>query len=226
MAAPVPIIVEAAPKRTFVAAIDWPGWSRSGRDEAAAIEALHAYGPRYATVVAGAAPFKPPSDVGGFEIAERLGGGTGTEFGVPSEAAKADLREIDDAELERQQAILRGSRTAFDAAAAGAVGVTLRLGPRGGGRLLEKIVHHVVEADLAYLHQLGARAPKWDPEIAAAIAEQVRSLQDEAFTARVRGTPLPNPNAVKRPWTPRYFMRRAAWHLLDHAWEIEDRSAP
>ena len=25
-------------------------------------------------------------------------------------------------------------------------------------------------------------------------------------------------------WRPRYFVRRVAWHLLDHAWEIEDRS--
>ena len=24
-------------------------------------------------------------------------------------------------------------------------------------------------------------------------------------------------------WKPRYFVRRAAWHALDHAWEIEDR---
>jgi hypothetical protein len=26
-------------------------------------------------------------------------------------------------------------------------------------------------------------------------------------------------------WPPRYFVRRTAWHALDHAWEIEDRSA-
>ncbi|MEA2520619.1 MAG: hypothetical protein QOI81_265, partial [Actinomycetota bacterium] len=25
-------------------------------------------------------------------------------------------------------------------------------------------------------------------------------------------------------WSPRYFVRRAAWHVFDHAWEIEDRS--
>ena len=25
-------------------------------------------------------------------------------------------------------------------------------------------------------------------------------------------------------WTPRYFVRRTAWHTLNHAWEIEDRS--
>ncbi len=24
-------------------------------------------------------------------------------------------------------------------------------------------------------------------------------------------------------WTPRYFVRRVAWHTLDHAWELEDR---
>jgi hypothetical protein len=32
------------------------------------------------------------------------------------------------------------------------------------------------------------------------------------------GTPL-----AKR-WTPRYAAQRIAWHALDHAWEIEDRS--
>ena len=24
-------------------------------------------------------------------------------------------------------------------------------------------------------------------------------------------------------WKPRYFVRRSTWHILDHAWEIEDR---
>jgi hypothetical protein len=24
-------------------------------------------------------------------------------------------------------------------------------------------------------------------------------------------------------WPARYFVRRVAWHVLDHAWEIEDR---
>lgn len=27
------------------------------------------------------------------------------------------------------------------------------------------------------------------------------------------------------PWPPRYFVRRSAWHVLDHAWEIEDRAS-
>jgi hypothetical protein len=29
-----------------------------------------------------------------------------------------------------------------------------------------------------------------------------------------------------RKWTPRYAARRIAWHALDHAWEIEDRTEP
>jgi hypothetical protein len=29
-----------------------------------------------------------------------------------------------------------------------------------------------------------------------------------------------------RKWTTRYAAHRIAWHALDHAWEIEDRSVP
>ena len=29
-----------------------------------------------------------------------------------------------------------------------------------------------------------------------------------------------------RKWPPRYAARRIAWHALDHAWEIEDRTEP
>ena len=29
-----------------------------------------------------------------------------------------------------------------------------------------------------------------------------------------------------RTWTARYAARRIAWHALDHAWEMEDRSDP
>ena len=37
---------------------------------------------------------------------------------------------------------------------------------------------------------------------------------------RSGGTTVP-----ERPgWPPRYASRRLIWHILDHAWEIEDRS--
>jgi len=45
----------------------------------------------------------------------------------------------------------------------------------------------------------------------------------EAFAATAPlGRPAPGPRGGAR-WTPRGFIRRVAWHALDHAWEIEDR---
>ena len=41
--------------------------------------------------------------------------------------------------------------------------------------------------------------------------------------ARARGEEPDEPNKVRSRWGPRYFVRRSAWHALDHAWEIEDR---
>ena len=35
------------------------------------------------------------------------------------------------------------------------------------------------------------------------------------------GSPL-----AGRKWPPRYAVRRVAWHALDHAWEMEDRTEP
>jgi hypothetical protein len=46
----------------------------------------------------------------------------------------------------------------------------------------------------------------------------------EALTAAVEhGVEERGPRGGKR-WLPRYFVRRVAWHALDHAWEIEDRA--
>ena len=50
-----------------------------------------------------------------------------------------------------------------------------------------------------------------------------RKAMLEALAASARGeVPEEGPRGGKR-WTGRYFVRREAWHVLDHAWEIEDR---
>ncbi|NOX63821.1 MAG: hypothetical protein GXP42_18035 [Chloroflexi bacterium] len=106
------IYLEIGKRRTFACAAAWPGWCRSGRDEARALQALLAYGPRYAQVAQrGGVLFDAPSDIAQFQVVERLQGTGVTDFGAP--------------------------------------GVI--------------------------------------------------------------------------PWPPRYFIRRVIWHVLDHAWEIEDR---
>jgi hypothetical protein len=45
----------------------------------------------------------------------------------------------------------------------------------------------------------------------------------KAITDAIRASAGGTQFGEKR-WPPRYVARRMAWHLLDHAWEIEDRS--
>lgn len=69
-------------------------------------------------------------------------------------------------------------------------------------------------AEIAYLSKLGARPSTGD----------ARATIVAVFASRARGEPPERTPRSGVLWTPRYFMRRAAWHVLDHAWEIEDRS--
>lgn len=219
------VYLELGMKRTFASAVEWPGWSRGARDADGALQALAAYGPRYAAVVQSAAPaFAAPADSASFKVVARLPGNSGTDFGVPTLGLPADARPMDEAELDRLVRILRACWAAFGRAARAAEGAELRKGPRGGGRDLEKLAAHVVEAEESYLSQLGARPPKMASADAARKAAPLREAIVEALRARARALPVAEPNRVKKLWTPRYFARRAAWHVLDHAWEIEDRA--
>ena len=219
------VVVESAPKRTFASAIDWPGWSRGGRDETEAIEALLAYAPRYAAVAGRAKlAFRPPATPRGVEILERVTGDGGTEFGVPGKAAAVEDDPVSAADLKRLTALLRASWSTFDAAARKAAGVELSKGPRGGGRDLPKIIEHVRAAEVAYLNKLGSRAPASSDEEAARPMSLLRRTFVDTVAAVAMGEAVEDPSNTRRPWSPRYTVRRAAWHVLDHAWEIEDRS--
>ena len=46
---PLRVALEVVPARTFAVAVDWPGWTRGGRDEEAALDTLLRAAPRYAT---------------------------------------------------------------------------------------------------------------------------------------------------------------------------------
>jgi hypothetical protein len=226
MAGRIKVYLEVAPKRSFAVAVDWPGWSRSGRDEAEALANLAAYGGRYADVVGRSIGFRRPKDVGELEVVERMRGGSGTEFGVPGAEPKVDDRPIPASELTRQRRLLRAAWRAFDRAAEAAAGVKLRTGPRGGGRDLVKMTGHVFEAEVAYLGKLGSRFRHDAGADPQAEMTQLRAVAIKALDARVTGKPLPDPRATHTLWSPRYYVRRAAWHVLDHAWELEDRMNP
>jgi hypothetical protein len=88
---------------------------------------------------------------------------------------------------------------------------------------VEGILKHVLGAEASYLSQLGCKF-KWVE--AGDLYTELQRARDEASQAlasAARGElPATGPRGGKR-WSPRYYARRAAWHLLDHAWEIEDR---
>ena len=221
---PVDTYLELGAKRVFAGALDWPGWCRSARHEGDALEALLAYGPRYAGALRGwGVRFSPPARASTLEVVERLKGDATTDFGAPSIAPKADARPIDRRWLTRNEKILRGSWNAFDRASENVTG-PLRKGPRGGGREVDAIAAHVVGAEASYARMIGAKIKGFVETAAGARDEERAVVLDRLERAVTDGIPARGPRGGMM-WSARYFVRRAAWHVLDHAWEIEDRSA-
>src|SRR5260370_8678748 len=76
----IPVYLEIGEKRVFASALDWPGWTRSARDEARALEALAAYAPRYAAVPKAARIEFASDSPTTFNLAERVHSNATTHF--------------------------------------------------------------------------------------------------------------------------------------------------
>ena len=219
----IEVYLEVGRKKTFAGALDWPGWCRGARDEGAALASLLAYAPRYASIVSTTFDFAPPDDLAALAVVERLVGNSTTDFGAPDVAPARDSEPFDVAARERAAAILTAIWQAFDQAVRAAEGKELRKGPRGGGRDRDGVVRHVLGADAAYVRRL---AQPFRQDAAAPLDDQLRQTRAAiraALAAAARGE---MPSAGPRGgalWTPRYFVRRVAWHSVDHLWEVEDR---
>jgi hypothetical protein len=208
------VFVETGKTRTFASALDWPGWSRRGRDEHESLAALADYLSRYAPVVTRAGLDLPPDT---FTVVERAAGDAGTDYGVASTIAEADRVRLTKPAAARLADLVEAAWSEF----AEIVAVTpeeLRKGPRGGGRDRDKMVMHVIESEAAYARQLGVK-------------HKVPARSDTAAIAALRAdllTALRTPDSPNTPvkWPRRYAARRIAWHVLDHAWEMQDRSTP
>ena len=209
------VLIEAGDKKTFASALDWPGWSRSAKTEEEAVERLLDYAVRYAPVAKAAGLDFP--DAFEAQVVERSKGGSGTDFGVPSRIHELDTKRVTAAEATRLAALVDAAWATFDRVAAGAP-AELRKGPRGGGRDRDKMVGHVVEADWYYARELGLKAKQPAPGDRAA-AEASRAAVLEILGRPSDGQPIGD-----RTWTHRYAARRIAWHALDHAWEMQDRT--
>ncbi|MEV8515831.1 hypothetical protein [Dactylosporangium sp. NPDC051484] len=209
------IYLETGKKKVFAGSLDWPGWGRFGKTEEEAVEALAAYGARYAPI-ATAAGFGFPT-AARLNVVERVPGTATTEFGAPDGRPAADGRPVTAAVADRHTRLPRAAWAAFDAYAATAP-ESLRKGPRGGGRDRDKMIDHVVGTDAAYARKIGVKHRQ--PAIGDRAA--IEALRDDVIATLGRpgdGGPL-----TGNGWTARYAARRFVWHALDHLWEMEDRS--
>jgi len=209
----IPVYLEVGGKRTFASAAAWPGWCRSGKNEKAALEALAAYAPRYA-VVAKLAHVPFTSAAPEFKIIERLKGNATTDFGAPGMPAKDESKTLSAQQSSRMRDLLEACWTYLDKVVAMAP-AALRKGPRGGGRDRDVMFDHVLGAEMEYAKRIGVRLEQPDRKNKAAVRAFRKAI--------LEGIDKPNPETK---WPVPYAVRRTAWHALDHAWEIEDRTEP
>ena len=207
------VYLEVGGKRTFASAADWPGWCRAGKDEPAALEALAAYARRYAAV-AKLAKAPLPAGAPAFEVIERLAGNATTDYGAPGIPARDESKPLTAPQAKRMRDLLEACWTYLDQVVAKAP-AELRKGPRGGGRDRDTMFDHVLGAEMEYAKRIGVRLEQPDGRDRTAVRAFRKAI--------LAGIDNPEPGTK---WPVRYAIRRTAWHALDHAWEIEDRSTP
>jgi len=212
-------MLEVGPKRKRIAAsaFDWPGWDRGARTEEDALRVLAAYRTRYAPVAVLAGYGDDFAATGDPVVVDRIEGIGMTDFyGLSMRPAGPETEPISEAELERKIALLRASWTYFDATAA-RVSAELRKGPRGGGRDRDTIVRHVNGAEIAeFAKKLGMSTPLEARADPAALQAHRDAFVEALREHHARGE-------MARNWTVQFLIRHSAYHLLDHAWELEDK---
>ena len=216
MVKPIAVYIESGDKKVFACAVEFPGWCRSGKDEASALEALADYAPRYAEVAKrakAAFPSKEPE----LEVVERIKGKGATDFGIPHEIPKLDGEPLSARQAARQVGLMEAAWALLDKVA-GSTPAELRKGPRGGGRDRDKMLDHVLGAEAAYGRQIGVKHPQ--PELGDRTA--ITALRKDLAGA-LRGASDGSP-VREKGWPPRYALRRITWHVLDHVWEMQDRT--
>ena len=198
-----------------------------GRDEPSAIQHLLDAARRYSEITKSAdLDFRVPETSALFTVKARLKGNVTTDFGAPDILLANDWDRVEEDEMGRFVKLLNACWLAFDKAVEKAEGKELKKGPRGGGRDLSKMMDHVVGAEEGYLKTLGWKFRLIETEARDERKNRVRSEILRGLQAAVEGKlPRKGPRGGKR-WPPRFFVRRVAWHAVDHAWELEDRIIP
>ena len=217
------VYLEAGTKRVFACAVDWPGWCRPGRDEEQALAALATAASRYAVLpVLAGLTFDPVHEVDCIEIAERVTGTSATNFGALDVAPALDGEPGTAQQAERLATLVQTAWDYFEQTATAAPPM-LRKGPRGGGRDRDQIIEHVHETEVLHARMLGLAERPFPAGDLAALT-RIRAAILAEIRATAAGRPPADLGRARRP--ARFVARRAAWHAIDHAWEIQDKQEP
>ena len=203
-------------KKVVAVAPDWPGLSRGATSEAAAIERVRAYVPRYAPVTKLAGMQAVFATSTGVDVIEHYPGTGSTDFwGISFAFSRIDQQPMADEALARELTLLRACWAFFDAVRA-RVSAELQRGPRGGGRDRDHIVHHTLATGQDWAKKLGVFTPQ-----DAILTDAGLNAHRDAYCNAIRA--LHSQGKMARTWPLRYLIRHTAFHTLDHAWEMEDK---
>jgi hypothetical protein len=210
------VVLEVGSRRWVAGAIDWPGLDRAGTSQVDALQALASYRPRYAGVADRAGQGSAFARQRDAEVVERVPGTTATDVWnvahVPSRTEGAVLSAVD---LERLLDLLVACWAQFDDVAAR---VSARLATDGRrGRHRDAVVRHVyVTESRNWWSKVGLRAEEGVAVMPHELAAQRHRYLDAIRAHNAEGRPA-------RSSPIRFLIRRTACHVMDHAWEMQDR---
>jgi len=218
---PVRTVVEHGPKdkRSVAFSVDWPGWSRGAKTGELALETLESYRQRYRPIAKLAAMSKEFDAAGPLEVVEdKVGTGSTDFWGISYSPSSTEHDPMDETELARGIRLLQACWAFFDDVGA-RVSAELRKGPRGGGRDRHRIIRHAIRTESEdFAKQVGLRIA----EEAALTPDGLREHR-ESYVAAMRAYNAGDVERRMRSWTLPFLIRHSAYHMLDHAWEMEDK---
>ena len=219
MANELRVTLEVGPKDKKVVAVapDWPGLERSAKIGEAAIETLQSYLPRYAKVASLAGMDAEFAAITGVDVVEQYRGIGSTDFwGISFAFSSIDGQQMSLEDLERELTLMEACWRFFDGVR-GRVSAEMQKGPRGGGRDRDRIVRHVLGVEQDWAKKVGVRTP----EGAVVTDDEGLKAHRDVFCAAIRT--FHSDGKMARTWPLRYLIRHAAYHTMDHAWEMEDK---
>jgi hypothetical protein len=173
--------------------------------------------PRYADVAKRAGMARAFARASDLDVVERVPGSSSTDFwGIAHVPSEIEREVLSPADLEHRLDLLQAAWAYFDDVAA-RISSELRPGPRSAGRTHDQIVRHV------YVNEPEQMSRKVEVRTSRDVVLTPEGLarHRRQYLAAIRAY-----NAEGKPartWPIQFLVRRTAHHLMDHAWEMEDR---